>query len=56
MLKLPKNQAKAKQQAEAEFWLFENNSSSSSTLSLKNSTRFSKNVQENKYICLDEVT
>ena len=52
---MPKNQAKAKQQPEAEFWLFENNLPSSSTLSFKNDRRFSKNVQENKYICLDEV-
>ena len=50
-----KNQPKTKQQPEAEFWLFENNSPSSSTLSFKNDRRFSKNVQENKYICLDEV-
>ena len=50
-----KNQPKTKQQREAEFWLFENNSPSSSTLSFKNDRRFSKNVQENKYICLDEV-
>ena len=33
---MPKNQAKAKQHPAAEFWLFENNLPSSSTLSFKN--------------------
>ena len=44
-LKLAKNEAKAKQHAEAELSLFENYSLSSSTLSSKNNTRYSKKVQ-----------
>ena len=55
MLKLAKNQAKAKQQPQVEFWLFENNSPSSFRFSFKKNRRFSKNVQENKCTCLDEV-
>ena len=41
-LKLAKNHAKAKQQPEAEFLLFENHSPFSSTLSFKNNRRYSK--------------
>ena len=41
-LKLPKNQANAKQQPEAELLLFENYSHSSSMLSSKNDRTYSK--------------
>ena len=51
---MAKNQAKVKQQPQVEFWLFENNSPSSSKFAFKNN-RFSKIVQENKCTCLDEV-
>ena len=45
-LKLEKSQAKAKQQPETELLLIENYSLSSSTLSSKNNSRCSKNVQK----------
>ena len=51
-LKLAKNQAKAKQHPEAEFFLSENYSLSSFTLSSENKRRYSKNVQ--KQVCLFE--
>ena len=51
-LKLAKNQANAKQHLEAELWLFENYSHSSSTLSSKNSRTYSKNKQKNKCVCI----
>ena len=46
-LKLAKTQAKAKQHPDAELFLFENYSLSSSTLSSKNN-RFSKKMHKNK--------
>ena len=52
-LNLAKNQAKAKQQAEAEPLLFENSLLSSSTLSSKNSRRHSKKCSKSKYLCLN---
>ena len=45
-LKLTKNQAKAKQQFEAELLIFENYSLSSSKLSSKNSSRYSKKYKK----------
>ena len=52
-LKLPKNQAKAKQHPE--FLPFENYLLSSSTLSANNNRRYSKKCTKNKYLCLYEV-
>ena len=49
-LKLAKNQAKAKQHAEAEFLLLENYVHSSSTLPSKNSKRYSEKCAKNKYL------
>ena len=56
-LKLAKNQANAKQHSEAElwFWLFENYSHFSFTLSSKNNRTYSKNKQKNKYVCIREI-
>ena len=51
MLKLTKNQAKAKQHPEAELFLFENCSLSSSTLSSKNSKANFKKSAKNQ-VCL----
>ena len=47
-LKLAKNQAKAKQQPDAELLLFESFLLSSSTLSFKNNRRCSENVQKTR--------
>ena len=52
-LKLAKNQAKTKQHIEAELKLFENYLLSSSMLSSKNNSRYSKKCTKNKYICLN---
>ena len=54
-LKLAKNQVKAKQLPEAEPLLFENYSLSTPTLTSKNKRRCSKNVQKDKYACLNKV-
>ena len=54
-VKLAKNQAKAKQHPETELLLFEIYSLSSSTLSSKNSRRYTKKCTKSKYVCLDEV-
>ena len=51
MLKLTKDQAKAKQNSEAELLLFENYSLSLCTLSSKNNRRYLKKVQKaRKYV------
>ena len=50
-----KNQAKAKQHPEAEFLLFENFSSSLSTLSSKTIGHILKNKQRNKCTCVHEI-
>ena len=42
MLKMAKNQVNAKQHPDAELWLFENSSYSSSTLSSKSNRTYSK--------------
>ena len=55
MLKLVKNLAKAKQHAEAELLLLENYVVSSSTLSSKDSRRYSKKCAKNKYVYLNQV-
>ena len=47
-MKLAKNQTKAKQQPEAEIFLFENYSLSSSTLSSKKNKRYSKKCKKNR--------
>ena len=52
--KIGKNQAKAKQHAEAKFLLLENYVHSSSTLSSKNK-RYSKKRAKNKCVYLNEV-
>ena len=49
------NQAKAKQHSEAKLLLIENYSISSSTLSSKNNSRYSKTSIKSKYVCLNEV-
>ena len=54
-LKLPKNQAKAKQHPEAERLLFENNSHSSSKLSSENNTTYSKKCTKNYGFCFNEI-
>ena len=54
-LKLVKNQANAKQNPEVELLLFKNYSRSWSTLSFKNNSKFSKNKQRNKCICIHEI-
>ena len=54
-LKLAKNQAKAKQNHEAEHLLLENYLLSSSKLSSKNDKRYSKKSTKNKHFCLIEV-
>ena len=48
--KLQKSQAKAKQHAEAEFLLFENDLISSCRLSSKYNRRYSKKCTKNKYV------
>ena len=45
-----KNQAYAKQHPEAELWLFENYSHSSSTLSSKNNRTYSKKYVKELYL------
>ena len=50
MLKLAKNQAKAKQHPQAELLLYDNYLLSSCTLSSKNSRRFSKKRTTNEYV------
>ena len=55
VLKLAKNQAKAKQHPETELLLTENYLLSSSTLSSKNNGRFSKKRTKRKYVCLNEI-
>ena len=50
-----KNQAKAKQDPEAELFLFENYSLSSSTLPSKNKKRYSRKCTKNKCVCFNEV-
>ena len=45
-MKFAKIQANTKQHPEAELWLFENYSHSSSTLSPKNNTEYSKNKKK----------
>ena len=45
-MKLAKNQANAKQHPEAELWLFENYSNSSSTLLSKNDMTYSKKISK----------
>ena len=47
-MKLAKNQTKAKQQPEAEIFLFENYSLSSSTLSSKKNKRYSKKCKKKR--------
>ena len=54
-LKFAKNQAKAKQHAEAKHFLFENYSPSSYTLPSKNNRRYSTKCTKNKYACLSAV-
>ena len=49
-LKLVKNQAYAKQHPEAELWLFENYSHSSSTLSSKNNRTYCKKYVKELYL------
>ena len=49
-LKLAKNQAKAKQQSEAELLLFENYSHPSSTLLTKNNCTYSKKISKRKSV------
>ena len=55
MLKLAKNQAKAKKHSETELLLIENYSLSSCTLSSKSNRRYSKKCTKNKYVCLNEL-
>ena len=50
-----KNQAKAKQDPEAELFLFENYSLSSSTLPSKNKKGYSRKCTKNKCVCFNEV-
>ena len=50
-----KNQAKAKQQPEAELLLFENYSLFPFTLSSKNNMTYSKSKQKNKCVCIHEI-
>ena len=52
-LKLSKNQAKTKQHPEAELKLFENYLLSSSILSSKINSRYSKKFTKSKYFCLN---
>ena len=54
-LKLAKNKAKAKQHPQAELLLFENYSLSSSRVSSKSNSRYSKKCTKSKYVCLIEV-
>ena len=54
-LTLVKNQAKAKQDPEAELFLFENYSLSSSTLPSKNKKGYSRKCTKNKCVCFNEV-
>ena len=54
-MKLVKIRAKAKQHAEAELLLLENYAVSSSTLSSKDSRRYSKKCAKNMYVYLNEV-
>ena len=54
-LKLGKNQAKAKQHSEAERMLFKNYSLYLSTLSSKNSMRYSIRFAKNKCVCFNEI-
>ena len=54
-LKLAKNQAKAKQNPEAELFQFDNYLFSSLMLLTKNNKRFSKKCILNKYVCLNEL-
>ena len=54
-LNLAKNQAKAKQHTEAELLLNENYLPSSSTLSSRSNSRYSKKCTKSNHICLNEV-
>ena len=54
-LKLAKNQAKTKQQSEAELLQFENYTLSSFILSSKTNMRYSKKCAENKCSCFNEI-
>ena len=54
-MKLAKNQANDKQHPEAELFLFENYSHSSSTLSSKNNRTYPENQQKNNYVWLHEI-
>ena len=54
-LNLTKNQEKAKQHPEAELWLIENYSLSSSTSSSKNNRRYFQKCTKNEEVCLNEV-
>ena len=55
MLKLAKNQAKARQRPEAELLLFENYSLSLSTVSSRKNRVYTKKCTKRKYVCLNEV-
>ena len=55
-VKLTKNLAKAKQHLQTELLLFENYSCSSSTLSSKNSKKYSKTrAKKKKYVCFNDI-
>ena len=54
-LKLVKNQGKAKEHPQAEFFLLENYLLTPSSLPSRNNKRHSKKITKNKYICLNAV-
>ena len=54
-MKFPKNQAKAKENPEAELLLLRNYSLSSSTLSSKSNKRYSETCGKNKYVCFHAI-
>ena len=54
-MKFPKNQAKAKENPEAELLLLRNYSLSSSTLSFKSNKRYSETCGKNKYVCFHAI-
>ena len=52
---MAKNQAKSKENPDAELLLIDNFSLLSSTLSSKNNSTYSKKCTKSKYVCLNEV-
>ena len=54
-LKLAKNQAKPKQNSEADLLLFENYAFSSPTLLSKNNRKYSEKSTKNKHVFLNEI-